>query len=88
MYASDSKSWYNPLILHWLASVMYVFSADCVQDCCICYDALTGPSSYGEGKAGQFDVIQLNKCSHMFHRLCLLAMYDSSHNVSPPFHRP
>ena len=52
------------------------------QDCCICYDALTGPSSYGEGKSSQFDIIQLNKCSHMFHRLCLLAMYDSSHNVS------
>ncbi|KAK7506038.1 hypothetical protein BaRGS_00002760 [Batillaria attramentaria] len=50
------------------------------EDCCICCDALTGPSSYGEGQPGQFDVIQLNKCSHMFHRLCLLAMYDSSHN--------
>lgn len=50
------------------------------EDCCICCDALTGPSSYGEGRPGQFDVIQLNKCSHMFHRLCLLAMYDSSHN--------
>ncbi|XP_076434703.1 uncharacterized protein LOC143274697 isoform X2 [Babylonia areolata] len=49
------------------------------EDCCICYETLCGPSSYGEGKAGQCDVIQLNKCSHMFHRLCLLAMYGSTH---------
>ncbi|KAL8604678.1 hypothetical protein ACOMHN_013458 [Nucella lapillus] len=62
-----------------LARYMEIISSPECEDCCICYDSLSGPSSYGEGKAGQCDVIQLNKCSHMFHRLCLLAMYDSSH---------
>ena len=53
-----------------------------VQDCCICYDTLAGPSSYGEGKPGALDVVQLSKCSHRFHRLCLLALYESNHKVT------
>ncbi|XP_076461463.1 E3 ubiquitin-protein ligase DTX4-like [Babylonia areolata] len=45
--------------------------------CCICFHRLSGPSSYGEGEAGEHNIVRLSKCGHMFHRLCLTALYDS-----------
>ncbi|VDI70141.1 deltex [Mytilus galloprovincialis] len=47
------------------------------EDCCICCEKLSHASGYGEGQMENHVVYQLNKCSHMFHKLCLIAMYDS-----------
>ncbi|XP_069134982.1 LOW QUALITY PROTEIN: E3 ubiquitin-protein ligase DTX4-like [Argopecten irradians] len=47
------------------------------EDCCICCDKLTAPSGYGEGQKEATIVFQLSKCSHMFHKLCINAMYES-----------
>ncbi|XP_062595606.1 E3 ubiquitin-protein ligase DTX1-like [Saccostrea cucullata] len=48
------------------------------EDCCICCEKLTHPSGYGEGKADEKVVFKLRKCAHMFHKLCILAMYEST----------
>lgn len=48
------------------------------EDCCICCEKLTHASGYGEGKKDEKVVFKLNKCSHMFHKLCILAMYEST----------
>ncbi|XP_060064588.1 E3 ubiquitin-protein ligase DTX4-like [Ylistrum balloti] len=47
------------------------------EDCCICCDKLTQPSGYGEGHKEATIVFQLSKCTHMFHKLCINAMYES-----------
>ncbi|GFO09845.1 E3 ubiquitin-protein ligase dtx4 [Plakobranchus ocellatus] len=47
--------------------------------CCICCDDLSSPSGYGEGDADASTVVQLNRCHHKFHRLCLLEMYRATH---------
>jgi hypothetical protein len=52
-----------------------------LQDCCICCEKLNHASGYGEGQVENHVVYQLNKCSHMFHKLCLIAMYDSGSKV-------
>ncbi|KAL3856849.1 hypothetical protein ACJMK2_011560 [Sinanodonta woodiana] len=49
------------------------------EDCCICCEKLSVASGYGEGTPEDFVIIQLDKCSHMFHRLCLFAMYENGH---------
>ncbi|XP_046336568.1 E3 ubiquitin-protein ligase DTX1-like [Haliotis rufescens] len=49
------------------------------EDCCICYDALHEESSYGSAGDEDHQVVSLVKCTHMFHRMCLNAMYDSGH---------
>uniref|UniRef100_K1Q1B7 E3 ubiquitin-protein ligase n=1 Tax=Magallana gigas TaxID=29159 RepID=K1Q1B7_MAGGI len=48
------------------------------EDCCICCEKLTHASGYGEGKKDEKVVFKLNRCSHMFHKLCILAMYEST----------
>lgn len=53
-----------------------------LQDCCICCEKLTHASGYGEGKKDEKVVFKLNRCSHMFHKLCILAMYESTTKVS------
>ena len=53
------------------------------EDCCICCDKLREPSGYGEGGAHAHVVVQLKRCCHKFHRLCLLEMYKSTQEVSP-----
>ncbi|KAK3083968.1 hypothetical protein FSP39_006082 [Pinctada imbricata] len=47
------------------------------EDCCICCEKLNQPSGYGEGKPEANIVVKLDKCKHMFHKLCLQAMYES-----------
>ncbi|KAL5016672.1 hypothetical protein ScPMuIL_006261 [Solemya velum] len=47
------------------------------EDCCICFERMCQPSGYGSGGPDDSAVIQLQKCTHMFHKLCLGAMYDS-----------
>jgi len=49
------------------------------QDCCICCDSLKEASGYGG--ADEHVVVQLYKCSHMFHLDCISAMYDSGNRV-------
>ncbi|CAL1537068.1 unnamed protein product [Lymnaea stagnalis] len=48
-------------------------------DCAICCDKLSEASSYGDGHPEAYEAIQLSRCSHQFHKLCLLTMYNSSH---------
>ena len=52
-----------------------------LQDCCICCEKLTHPSGYGEGKAEASVILKLSKCSHIFHKLCIKAMYESGSKV-------
>ncbi|OWF48702.1 E3 ubiquitin-protein ligase DTX4 [Mizuhopecten yessoensis] len=47
------------------------------EDCCICCEKLTHPSGYGEEQKEATVVFQLSKCTHMFHKLCINAMYES-----------
>lgn len=47
------------------------------EDCCICYERLCEVSGHASGSPEDSLVIQLEKCSHMFHKLCLHAMYNS-----------
>ena len=54
----------------------------CVQDCCICCDSLKEVSGYGG--SDEHVVVQLYKCSHMFHLDCIAAMYDSGTKVCRP----
>ncbi|CAG5115799.1 unnamed protein product [Candidula unifasciata] len=49
------------------------------NDCSICCEKLSEASSYGEGKAEAHAVVELNRCGHQFHKLCLLEMYHSIH---------
>ncbi|KAK3760894.1 hypothetical protein RRG08_042109 [Elysia crispata] len=49
------------------------------QHCSICCDKLSTPSGYGEGEASANVVVQLKRCGHKFHRLCLLEMYKATH---------
>lgn len=50
-----------------------------LQDCCICCDGLREASGYSS--PDDHVVVQLYKCSHMFHLDCLAAMYDSGTRV-------
>ncbi|GIY05780.1 e3 ubiquitin-protein ligase DTX1 [Caerostris darwini] len=43
------------------------------MDCIICCEPLTGGSSYD----GDTTVVQLKQCPHVFHKSCLLAMYNN-----------
>ncbi|KFM78488.1 Protein deltex-2, partial [Stegodyphus mimosarum] len=43
------------------------------QTCIICCEMLSNPSSYD----GDSTVLKLQLCSHMYHKACLQAMYDS-----------
>ncbi|KAJ8312025.1 hypothetical protein KUTeg_009398 [Tegillarca granosa] len=47
------------------------------HDCCICCERLSHPSGYGDGKPEDKIVYQLSKCNHIFHKLCVFAMYNS-----------
>ncbi|BFZ19067.1 hypothetical protein BsWGS_22105 [Bradybaena similaris] len=49
------------------------------NDCSICCEKLSEASSYGEGKVEAHAVVELNRCGHQFHKLCLLEMYSSVH---------
>uniref|UniRef100_A0A0B7AIV6 E3 ubiquitin-protein ligase n=1 Tax=Arion vulgaris TaxID=1028688 RepID=A0A0B7AIV6_9EUPU len=49
------------------------------NDCSICFDKLSEASSYGEGHVDAHATVQLIKCGHQFHKLCLLEMYNRSH---------
>ena len=55
-----------------------------LQDCCICCDSLksSGLSDNGGGGEEHDPVFKLNKCDHMFHKSCLVAMYNSGAKVS------
>lgn len=65
------------------------------QDCTICMERLVTSSGY-EGVLSQRGIKpelvgKLGKCGHMYHLLCLLAMYNNGNKVSwdpPGGHRP
>lgn len=42
------------------------------QDCCICCEKLEASSNSNED-----EVVILNKCKHLFHKSCIIAMYSS-----------
>ena len=65
--------------------IPYVFSI--LQDCCICCDSLKNADSDNSSgdsadSEGPDPVFKLNKCGHMFHKSCLVAMYNSGTKVS------
>ncbi|KAL4224215.1 putative E3 ubiquitin-protein ligase dtx2 [Mactra antiquata] len=47
------------------------------EDCCICCEKLIEASGHSSDTVDDHVVYKLDKCSHMFHKLCLTAMYDS-----------
>lgn len=47
------------------------------EDCCICCEKVDQPSGYGDGKDKV--CVKLKRCGHLFHRLCLFAMYNNGH---------
>jgi len=53
-----------------------------VQDCCICYERLAEAGGHAVGGPDDRVVTQLQKCSHMYHKLCLNALYDSGQKVN------
>jgi len=55
--------------------VQLVLEPPATEDCCICCDSLKEASGYGG--SDEHVVVQLYKCSHMFHLDCIAAMYDS-----------
>ncbi|XP_052802499.1 E3 ubiquitin-protein ligase DTX1-like [Mya arenaria] len=57
--------------------VTVVAAAPKDEDCCICYERLSEASGHGVGGPEDRVVLQLEKCSHMYHKLCLTALYDS-----------
>ena len=52
-----------------------------MQDCCICCDSLKS-SGLSDGSGEHDPVFKLNKCDHMFHKSCLVAMYNSGTKVT------
>ena len=52
-----------------------------LQDCCICYEKLIEASGQGTGGPHDKTVLQLEKCTHMFHKLCLDALFNSGPKV-------
>lgn len=52
----------------------------CQQDCAICCEQLTDPSGY-EQMALDPNAVQLTNCKHLFHKACLIAMYQSGTKV-------
>ncbi|KAK3606554.1 hypothetical protein CHS0354_041515 [Potamilus streckersoni] len=74
---SQTKNVKSEDVLHKYMKVIVQIPEE--EDCCICCEKLSVASGYGEGTPEDFVIIQLEKCSHMFHRLCLFAMYDSGH---------
>lgn len=69
--------------LQWLAHCKVVSKLDKEsekEDCAICFEKLSMPSDYAT-KGSESDastVIELKKCKHMFHKLCLQALYETS----------
>ncbi|XP_060605008.1 E3 ubiquitin-protein ligase DTX1-like [Ruditapes philippinarum] len=62
-------------ILHDYVEILNSPPAD--DDCCICCEKLIEASGHGTGSPEDHVVYKLSKCSHMFHKLCVTAMYDS-----------
>ncbi|ESO91623.1 hypothetical protein LOTGIDRAFT_122173, partial [Lottia gigantea] len=48
-----------------------------IEDCCICCEKLNTESGYGNSNHSDGEVVALSLCNHMFHRQCLMAMYNS-----------
>ncbi|XP_064618776.1 E3 ubiquitin-protein ligase DTX1-like isoform X2 [Lineus longissimus] len=46
------------------------------DDCCICCEQLQASAGFAQNMTDTV-VLKLNKCDHMFHKSCLIAMYDS-----------
>ena len=52
------------------------------QECAICLESLSTPSDYDNNPSADVqcvsaDTLQLLKCKHMFHRICLQRLYES-----------
>ena len=65
----------------------YIYIEIYLQDCAICCEKMNEPSGYAHGVSSEnaLDgsvVYQLKKCKHFFHKMCIVAMYNSGTKVS------